>query len=160
MNDTLRERSLNIVCLIAPVFTILVVQLAGLGPSAAHASGSGMGFVALPSVPDSVTPDRDPIQHDGIVSPFPEFDDDESLQSFGSQESDGRAFVVEDEFELTSVMPSAVRPLAVINGRPCRPGHSLGGGWTLTSVESSGRGVTITHRSGRTKNLTLSTSGN
>lgn len=158
MNDAIRERWMNIVCLVAPVLTILLVQLVGMGPKSAVASSAGVGFVPLPSVPGGISIGEELELPSTIVSPFPEIDEQakDMLPGFGGE---ARSLENPLEFVLSSVMPSGTRPLAVINGRLCRPGHALGGGWTLREIHASGRSVAIEHRSGRTKKLTLSTQG-
>lgn len=53
-----------------------------------------------------------------------------------------------DRFTVTSVMPSAHTPLAVIDGRPRRPGDVLDGGWRIEQINADDHTVSLVHPSG------------
>lgn len=54
------------------------------------------------------------------------------------------------DFALTAVMPSATRPLAVIDGKPRKIGDVIAPGWELVGIDGNARCVTVRARDGRT----------
>lgn len=60
-----------------------------------------------------------------------------------------------DSFRVTSVMPSARNPLAVIDGRPRRVGDVLDGGWKIEAINAQDHSVSLVHPSGNRARIGL-----
>lgn len=58
---------------------------------------------------------------------------------------------------LSSVLPSASRGVAVIDGRPVRVGDSPAPGWCILEIDGQSRSVVLVHASGERARLTMAT---
>lgn len=103
--------------------------------------------LALPKLDE---PAASPINLAAVNSPFwfeEVFQDATPTQPAG-RSTPTRADVI-PSFTVSSILPNPKNPLAVINGKPCRVGDPLGGGWQLQSIDGNARTVTVIHVSGK-----------
>ena len=140
------ERNTLIVCVLVgliPVGGVVLARYIGQGPSSASASVASEP-VAFPRLPSVVpVPLRDDAVIAGLGTPFRIEAEPMPRLEFPTPNSDTPKPSGTPDFTLTTVMPHASRPLAVINGRTRSIGDEVSPGWFLRAIDGDARQVLI-----------------
>ncbi|MCA9304620.1 MAG: hypothetical protein KC996_10910 [Phycisphaerales bacterium] len=150
----------------APIAIFIGVRFLAGGPQSSHASTlpAKLNQGPLPKLLGE-TPD-DAAQKDGQavalsiqtkLSPF-WYDERAELTSFEYTEPEELEPVDQGgpELHVSSILPHPTRPLAVINGKPCRLDERVAPGWKLTKIDGDARTITITNTLGETRVIRIS----
>jgi len=152
MNSSSQVLGFRFAALFGPVVAVGLFQVVMDEPSSARAQSVNTEFIPLPTVPAHSFDISSELNVEITSnSPF-SFEETEMAlpvlpQLPGVQpKQDNQADPV---FILTTVLPSANRSYAVINGKPYAEGDLVGNGWTLMKISGQDRYIVLKHTSGR-----------
>jgi hypothetical protein len=140
---------LSFLIALTPVAGVILARFVGQGVRPAAAS-SAFSIADLPDFPSATTTGRAAVDPAQVRSPF-RIQSEPVVPAMILPEVGELPPKIEDvpEFVLTTVMPNAPRPLAVINGRARTLGDEAAPGWIVTDIDGNTRRVVLTGPDGR-----------
>lgn len=165
MNDKTATSLYLVAGVVLPGAIMFGARYFGQGTSNVKANQASTPIPKMVVVPDvSLIAEQDiGDQHDtdqAIESPFWfEVEDFNSLlDPFANLlEPDPGQQPMEMDFSVSTILPSAKNPLAVINSKPYRIGDDVGYGWKLEGIDGKKRTVVLLHNSGKRITLEMAT---
>lgn len=163
----LNQLSTRVMYFGAPIAILIGIRFIVGGPQASQASvaSNTLERAQLPDLSATITTESPKVNGRSVVesmqrqiSPFwfdqrievvnPEYSmPDEPTEQYPSG----------PELSVSTILPHPTRPLAVINGKPCKLGERVAPGWKLTNIDGNARTVTITNALGESKTVAIST---
>lgn len=157
MHPETHTRLLTLLVLVAPCAAAYSARY--LGAATAHASATVIDEIPeLPVFPPESASSTEVQPTQRVASPF-YYDENAPEQpvEIPAPTRLGTDEAPDPDFTLTAVMPSQIRPLAVINGRPRTIGDEIAPGWTITAIRGDDRAVVLTEAStARTRTIRMS----
>lgn len=150
----------------APIAIFIGVRFLAGGPQSSHAS-TPAGVLNNAPLPQLVRTPQTAPQPDGTVvaasiqaklSPF--WFDQQRVAPVIEHTQQDELEVIDlggPQIQVSSILPHPTRPLAVINGKPCRLGERVAPDWKLTSIDGDARTITISNSHGEIKIVRIST---
>lgn len=158
----LPDRNALLLCVViglTPVTGVLAARYIGQGPANAGAS-TQTEAPRFPRLPARVTaPVHDDAVTAALTTPFRIEAEPMPRLEFPAPTFEPPKASGVPVFTLTTVMPHATRPLAVINGRARSIGDEISPGWFLKAIDGDSRQVLLAGPDDRTVVLRMATPG-
>jgi hypothetical protein len=157
MNLSAQVFGLRVMAILGPILILLGFQLVAFEPATAHASNTDLQFLPLPVVPQIEEPEVEGELSVREYSPFWYEEVEHSLPEMPEAQLPEEPMHDPDPiFVLSSVLPSANKSFAVINGKPYSEGDTVAEGWTLVKIAGQERYIIVKHESGRRLRVMMS----
>ncbi len=158
MKDKSQLQGFCLFALLGPMVAVGVFGFAMNEPASANAGGLKTEFLPLPEIPTvankSIKNEKAPIPNS---SPFWFEEVEMSLPVMPNVARSAEPNAKPDPvFRLSSVLPSASKSFAVINGKARSIGDEIEPGWILVKISGQERFVIIKHTSGRRVRVLMS----
>lgn len=163
----LNQLSTRVLYFGAPIAILIGIRFFVGGPQSSHASmtSSTLQRAELPDLSATIASENTKQSGRSVVesmqrqiSPF-WFDQRIEVVNpeYSMPEEPTEKYPSGPELSVSSILPHPARPLAVINGKPCKLGERVAPGWKLTAIDGNARTVTITNALGESRTIGIST---
>jgi len=160
----LNQLSTRVLYFGGPIVLFVGVRFLGGGPQSTHASSlsSPLDQAPLPVLNLAGGPEASPNDGQAVLlsvqsklSPF-WFDQQIEAPVEHSNPGPEQVDLGGPRVLVSSILPHPTRPLAVINGKPCRLGERVVPGWKLTEIDGDKRTITISNALGEIRVIRIS----